>query len=139
MCPHCDEELTDLNWSADVREWGNCDTDGDNRDTANSDLTGDILYECPECQRTVNPDNLTNTDDEEEEDTPSVVTEAAAENRREVKKSFDPRVFCNYSRQQNIEVINCSNKRCNHMFITTRDKICPKCSLDNSMSNIINV
>jgi len=56
-CPECNDVIEHLNYSADVREWGTCSLYGDDFNYSDAD-TGDTYYQCPECEKDINPDDI---------------------------------------------------------------------------------
>lgn len=50
-CPHCDEEIEYLAYSAILSEWGTSSFDGD-LDHSDSEVQ-EVTYECPNCNRSL--------------------------------------------------------------------------------------
>jgi ribosomal protein S27E len=77
-CRHCRAEIDRLNYSANYieygKEWGTCDFDGGDEETSDSACDEHNIeeteYECPNCGRTIDPDEdlMETLDDEEDED-----------------------------------------------------------------------
>ena len=75
-CPECDAEIDYLKFESDVTqygtEWGTADLDGDNHDYTDSEFndgnTEGTRYSCPECDATLDPEDLIDIDDEDEDE-----------------------------------------------------------------------
>ena len=76
-CPHCHAEIDYLSYSADYTEYGTeygtCSVTGDDwecdeRNLNDTENNGNTNYECPECNETLDPDDVLDELPEEDED-----------------------------------------------------------------------
>lgn len=74
-CPHCDEEISDVRFNQEVREYGyasiRVNPDGTfnlwDHNCDDSEVVSDAYYSCPECDGDITADNLIPLNSEEDE------------------------------------------------------------------------
>jgi hypothetical protein len=64
-CPNCNKEIFDVFYSADIKEYGRANFDGDMTETNDQDVQ-DIAYECPECEEEILLPDLLDLDPNDE-------------------------------------------------------------------------
>lgn len=143
FCRHCENEIDQLYYRADMVEYGSCNTDGSDWESSDNDYNGDTTYTCPECEVEVCPDSDDildedpNGDDEEQEE---VKVKKPTDTTR-VIKVFDEKMFEDSRCAKNIKIMNC--KKCSHMFevsdVDTNDTQCVKCNTKLTSKNLITV
>lgn len=133
-CPECSEEITHLNYRADVVEYGsysirNGDTDCNDTDTNNMD------YSCPECDSNIDTGDVLienpNEEDEEKEKPPKDTTK--------VVKVFNDNMFSEGRYGRDIKIMKC---KCGHMFEVNDNESeteCVKCETPLTKKNLITV
>ena len=75
-CPRCENEIENLDYSVQTREWGyvnlsepedeNSQCDTENYESNDSEWTGDTSFSCPECSNDIELDELIPVINEEE-------------------------------------------------------------------------
>mgnify|MGYP001559273884 CR=1 FL=1 len=145
-CPRCENEIDNLDYSVQTREWGcvnlsepedeNSQCDTENYESNDSEWTGDTSFSCPECSNDIELDELIPVINEEEK---------KEDNKLEEEK------FNIIAPTRNLQVKreNISNhtesimicKHCLHAFVYSNEKYgdnedeffdCPQCGLQNN-------
>lgn len=49
ICKHCEEEITELNYSVPVSEYGEMNITNQQYETSDTEIEGEYLYSCPIC------------------------------------------------------------------------------------------
>ena len=152
-CPKCENEIDDLDFSVQTREWGNvslldpenenseCDENGvSNYETSDSEWTGDVCFSCPECSEEIELGELI-----------PVMNDNNEEEKQEEKK-LEEEKFNIIAPQKNLQTNRNNNtdqiesimicKHCLHVFVYSDEKYgngdedmffdCPSCGLQNS-------
>lgn len=145
FCPHCNEEIDHLKYTADYTEygseWGTCDLDGnewnsDDRDSSDSE-NDNTEYQCPECEHDIDIDELLDElndcdDDDENEDD---------DDNRNNEENENERVIAAADTNERIDVTDGGSEIINRSISNTEGPMtnyrlskttkCPECSAVN--------
>ncbi len=145
-CPHCNEEIDHLKYTADYTEygseWGTCDLDGGDWDTSDRD-PGDsenenTEYQCPNCEHDIDIDELLDElgDDDEEDSEDEYESNEESEGEREsVVEDVNARIDVTDGGQEiiNRSISNTTGPITSYRISKTIK--CPVCSINNFTEN----
>ena len=125
-CPHCEEEITSLNYSVSATSYGDYyfENEEHQRDECEEDCYSNYYYTCPCCGEEVEPEDLLeSTEEDEDEDNENTSKPEPPVNIKQSEMSTP-------ISENNLRVVRCPECGIYVDFDHGEDTVeCPKCNL----------